>query len=119
MATLPKTALQRAAATYNAQAVLDTFKHTRPHATPAELMIALTTDHMFRIPAVRLLEARLAADPAAQNWMYWFCWKSRAFEGRLGATHALEIPFAFDNLDKAGVDIFLRARANGHSTWPM
>lgn len=39
--------------------------------------------------------------------MYWFCWSSRAFEGRLGATHALEIPFAFDNLDKAGVDIFL------------
>ena len=28
-------------------------------------------------------------------------------EGRLRATHALEIPFAFDNLDKPGVDIFL------------
>ena len=39
--------------------------------------------------------------------MYWFCWPSRAFEGRLGATHALEIPFAFDNLDKAGVDVFI------------
>jgi len=70
-------------------------------------MIALTTDHMFRIPAIRLVEARINADPASRNWMYWFCWKSRAFEGRLGATHALEIPFAFDNLDKPGVDVFI------------
>jgi para-nitrobenzyl esterase len=70
-------------------------------------MIAMTTDHMFRIPAVRLLEARLEADQPSQNWLYQFCWKSRAFEGRLGATHSLEIPFAFDNLDKGGVDIFI------------
>jgi carboxylesterase type B len=27
--------------------------------------------------------------------------------GRLKATHSLEIPFAFDNLDKSGVDFFL------------
>ena len=39
--------------------------------------------------------------------MYLFDWKSRAFEGRLGATHALEIPFAFNNLDRAGVDVFI------------
>jgi len=41
------------------------------------------------------------------TWMYRFDWESRAFEGRLGATHALEIPFAFDNLDRAGVDVFI------------
>ena len=65
--------LARAAATYGAEALLKTYRHTRPHATPADLMIALTTDHMFRIPAVRLVEARLAADAASDNWMYWFC----------------------------------------------
>jgi para-nitrobenzyl esterase len=100
-------ALHRAAVAYGAESALATYRHTRPNAKAADLMIALTTDHMFRIPAVRLLEARLGADPSADHWMYWFCWKSRAFEGRLGATHALEIPFVFDNLDKAGVDIFL------------
>ncbi len=99
--------LERAAAAYGAESVLATYRRTRPHATADELMIAVTTDHMFRIPAIRLVEARLKADPASRSWMYWFCWKSRAFEGRLGATHALEIPFAFDNLDKPGVDIFL------------
>ena len=39
--------------------------------------------------------------------MYLFSWESRAFGGRLRATHALEIPFAFNNLERAGVDLFL------------
>ncbi|MFM8355337.1 MAG: hypothetical protein ACKOBM_10590, partial [Gammaproteobacteria bacterium] len=42
-----------------------------------------------------------------RNWLYWFTWPSRAFGGRLGATHALEIPFAFNNLDRSGVDVFI------------
>ncbi|HEY5647552.1 MAG TPA: carboxylesterase family protein, partial [Pseudomonadales bacterium] len=99
--------LERHAAAYDALPVLDVYRRTRPGASAEALMIAMTTDHMFRIPAIRMLEARLAHDPASRNWSYLFCWKSRAFEGRLGATHALEIPFAFDNLDKPGVDIFL------------
>jgi para-nitrobenzyl esterase len=99
--------LQRAAASYGADQVLDVYRQTRPNATIEELMIAMTTDHMFRIPAIRLVEARLQADPSSRNWMYLFCWKSRAFEGRLGATHSLEIPFAFDNLDKGGVEVFI------------
>ena len=99
--------VERYAALYGAGAALDVYRSTRPGISPEGLLIALTTDHMFRIPAVRMLETRLQADPASRNWLYLFCWRSRAFEGRLGATHALEIPFAFDNLDKAGVDIFL------------
>ena len=39
--------------------------------------------------------------------MYLFAWESRAFNGKLKATHALEIPFVFDNLDRGGVNIFL------------
>ena len=41
------------------------------------------------------------------RFMYQFNWRSRAMDGALGATHSLEIPFAFDNLDQAGVDFFL------------
>jgi para-nitrobenzyl esterase len=85
--------------------MLETYRRARPDASPAELVIALTTDHMFRIPAIRLAEAR-DAHPAG-TWMYLFAWESRAFRGRLKATHALEIPFVFDNLDRAGVDVFL------------
>jgi para-nitrobenzyl esterase len=85
--------------------LLETYRRARPDASPGELVIALTTDHLFRIPAIRLAEAR-DAHPA-RTWMYLFAWESRAFGGRLKATHALEIPFVFDNLDRGGVDVFL------------
>jgi para-nitrobenzyl esterase len=102
------TRLQRMTDRYGAASTLPVYRRLRPTASPAQLLTAFTTDHMFRIPAIRLLEARETASAgAARHWMYWFCWESRAFGGRLGATHALEIPFAFDNLDRAGVDLFL------------
>jgi para-nitrobenzyl esterase len=81
------------------------YRATRPDASASDILTAITTDHMFRIPAIRLAEARAAH--GAKTWMYLFAWESRAFNGRLKATHALEIPFAFDNLDKTGVDVFL------------
>ena len=39
--------------------------------------------------------------------MYWFTWASPAFGGILGSCHALDIPFAFDNLDAPGADFLL------------
>jgi para-nitrobenzyl esterase len=100
--------LERFAERYGGTATLPVYRRNRPHASPEDLWIAFTTDHMFRVPAVRMLEARqLASSGAAAQWLYWFCWESRAFSGRLGATHALEIPFVFNNLDRAGVDVFL------------
>ena len=36
--------------------------------------------------------------------MYEFAWRSPKFEGKLGACHALEIPFVFDTLDKEGYE---------------
>ncbi len=96
---------ERIATGLGAHAVLNTYRQQRPHASLEELLIAVTTDHMFRIPAIRLAEAR--AGHTNDTWMYLFNWASRAFDGRLKATHALEIPFAFDNLDRAGVDIFI------------
>ena len=81
-------------------ALLATYRRMRPGATDAELMTAITTDHMFRIPAIRLAEAR-----GGDTWLYQFNWRSRV--AHLGATHALEIPFAFDNLHQAGVAAFI------------
>ncbi len=76
-----------------------------PTATAGQLALAISTDHTFRIPAIRLGEARSGAD--APTWMYEFDWKSRAFGGALGACHALEIPFVFATLEAPGVDLFL------------
>jgi para-nitrobenzyl esterase len=86
------------------ESLLSAYRAEKPEAGLDDLMIAITTDHSFRIPAIRLAEAREAG---GNTWMYEFCWNSRAMGGRLKATHSLEIPFAFDNLDKSGVDFFL------------
>ena len=96
--------LERRALGMGDQHLLQRYRDARPHDSAADLMTAISTDFMFRIPAIRLLEAR---PYTSRNWLYQFNWESRAFDGNLKATHALEIPFAFDNLDQAGVDNFI------------
>ena len=81
--------------------LLSTYRANLPSATPGELLIAVLTDWFFRIPAVRIAEAR--SDVAAGTFVYEFGWPSPRFDGRLGACHALEIGFTFDNVaDPAG-----------------
>ncbi len=75
-------------ATYRAAAGAD--------ASPGEVLAAVSTDWLFRIPAIRMAEARAAAPGA--TYMYEFSWRSPQCNGRLGACHALEIAFVFDNL---------------------
>ncbi len=84
---------------------LDVYRRSRPDATTDELWVALMTDIVFRIPAIRLAEAQVAHQP--DTWMYRFSHRSPAFDGRLGACHAIEIPFVFDNLARGGVEAFV------------
>jgi para-nitrobenzyl esterase len=51
------------------------------------------TDLCFRYPAMRLAEAHCKA--GGETYMYLFDFKSPAFGGCLGASHAIEIPFIF------------------------
>ena len=64
--------------------------------TPAEIFTAIFGDLMFRMPAVRLVEAQQANQQPAYNYL--FTWKSPAMGGVLGACHGLEISFVFGNL---------------------
>ena len=89
----------------DADAALAVYRSEWPAASPDELLIALMTDRVFRIPAIRLAEAM--SENGGTAYQYLFTWESRAFGGRLKATHALEIPFVFNNLARAGVDVFL------------
>ena len=70
----------------------------------ADVRGAIETDRMFRIPAVRLAEAQVGSDTPV--WMYRFDWPTPIMGGRLGACHAIEIPFVFDNLDAPGAPEF-------------
>ena len=80
------------------------YREVHPDATPGELMVAAMTDWFFKIPALRVAEARLAH--GADTHVYEFGWRSPQFDGRLGACHALEVAFVFDNIDDpAGVPL--------------
>ncbi|WP_406142613.1 carboxylesterase/lipase family protein [Streptomyces sp. NBC_01089] len=71
---------------------LDVYRTGRPQAGPGELFDALVTDWFYRIPALRLAEA------VPGSHVYEFAWRSPQFGGRLGACHASELGFVFDNL---------------------
>lgn len=75
----------------------------QPAASPLQKWTSMLTDKTFWIPSVRLSEAQIAHAPV---WMYRFDWASPVFDGKLGSCHALEIPFVWNNLDKAGVTNF-------------
>ena len=81
----------------DAEVVGATYRAAQQDATPGEMLIAAMTDWFFRMPAIRVAEARLAN--GADTYVYEFGWPSPQFGGRLGACHALEIAFVFDNLD--------------------
>ncbi len=80
---------------------VEVYRSSRPGASPDQLWVAIGTDVVFRIPAVRMAEA---AGEYARTWMYWFTHASPQFGGVLGSCHAIEIPFVFDNLDRGGVE---------------
>ncbi len=84
--------------------VIATYKQTRPNVSASELWGVLSTDHVFRIPATRLAERQSSLGNAV--YMYRFDWATPVFGGQLGACHALEIPFVFNNLDAAGSEMF-------------
>ncbi|ULP44640.2 carboxylesterase family protein [Mycobacterium lentiflavum] len=69
-----------------------------PEASPGDLLAAVQTDWWCRIPAIRLADAHVG--PGAATYMYEFGWPSTAFDGLLGACHALEVAFVFDILGK-------------------
>ena len=85
--------------------VRDAYSAGRPGATPDDLWNAVLTDATFRIPAIRLVEARAAA--SSPTWQYLFTWATPAFGGVVKSCHALEIPFVFGVLDNHGAELFL------------
>lgn len=84
---------------------IEAVRKDRGEISAGEIAVAISTDHMFRIPAIQMAEAR--QKHGGKSWMYEFDWKSQAFNGALGACHALEIPFAFGTLDAKGTELFL------------
>ncbi|MFE1363113.1 carboxylesterase/lipase family protein [Streptomyces anulatus] len=70
------------------------YRANRPDATPGEILGALATDLLLRVPLNRLADARTHAPGA--TYVYEFGWPTPV--QRLGACHALELGFVFDTL---------------------
>ncbi|MGH9228554.1 MAG: carboxylesterase/lipase family protein [Acidimicrobiales bacterium] len=100
--------LRRLARVVGADRVDDTlavYRDAHPTADLDGLFCAVMTDWVFRMPAVRVAEAQAAHAPRVS--MYRFDYPSTAFGGVLGACHAVDVPFAFANLDRRGVELML------------
>jgi para-nitrobenzyl esterase len=85
--------------------LLAAYEERMRDATPVDRWLALLTDLVFRIPAIRLAEA--VGERGGEAHMYLFAERSDAFDGLLGSCHALDLPFAWDNVDAPGTEIMV------------
>ncbi|MBV8950113.1 MAG: carboxylesterase/lipase family protein, partial [Actinobacteria bacterium] len=76
--------------------VSNVYRLARPRADPLDLAVAVAGDAMIGIPAVRLAEAKSIRGDAV--WLERFAWRTPVLDGALGACHALDLPFLFDDL---------------------
>ncbi len=87
-----------------AQRMVDAYLREGKEWTAADLFTAIETDRLFRLPAVRLAEAQHAH--CDQVYMYLLTWESPALDGKLGACHAIDLPFVFGTLETPGMEGF-------------
>jgi para-nitrobenzyl esterase len=74
------------------------YRERRPGASPGEVLSAVLTDFVYRVPALRLAEARPAG--AAPTWLARFDGIDVTANGGLGSCHSSEIPFVFGTSDR-------------------
>jgi para-nitrobenzyl esterase len=78
--------------------VVETYRRLYPGASPADRLIATTTDCNFRIRSLTLAQRR-SAKATAPVWMYAFEWETPVLGGKMKAPHAMDVPFTFDTID--------------------
>jgi para-nitrobenzyl esterase len=66
-------------------------------AANTELHSAIVSDALFGNGTRRMATAQ-ATTRGARTFLYEFTWRSNALDGRLGATHVIELPFVFDRV---------------------
>ena len=76
---------------------LAVYSGNRPSGSAGDVLAAVITDWFFRVPAIRVAEARSGSGPR-RTWMYRFDYPSPAANNGLGSCHGAEIPFVFDTL---------------------
>jgi para-nitrobenzyl esterase len=99
----PEAALEAFAARLAADpdALLARLRDDEPQASPGRLAAQAITEVAFHAPTRALLD-RHASLGTRSTYAYRFTWRSGALGGRLGAGHAVDLPFVFDTLGTPG-----------------
>lgn len=79
--------------------ILSVYRRERPDATPWDLYIGIRSEGM-RLRSIQLADRKVAAG-GAPVYLYLFTFESNALGGLFKSSHALEIPFVFNNPDIA------------------
>jgi para-nitrobenzyl esterase len=91
----------------NADVVFDTYRKSRPDASAPDLYIAISTARMIGLGAITIAE-RKYAQHGAPVYMYIFTHESDMLipgtQHKIGAAHALEIPYKFNLVRPAPQD---------------
>lgn len=86
----------------NSERILATYRKSRPNASPADLYVAIATARAFWLGSIEIAEKKYE-QKAAPVYMYMFVHGSNftipGTNHQLGAAHATEIWYKFDNVD--------------------
>ncbi|MFF5924022.1 carboxylesterase/lipase family protein [Streptomyces flavochromogenes] len=74
------------------------YRDAFPTADPDGLYELVHSDWLFRMPSLRLAEARAAA--GGRTHVYELTWAAPGMGGAFGACHGLDVPLVFGNLDR-------------------
>ena len=85
--------------------VYESARHARGDSvSDRELLDAIITDWIFRIPITRLADTRSKLSP--RTYLYEFDWPSPFAGGALGACHGIELPFVFGTVHDPIIGLF-------------
>jgi para-nitrobenzyl esterase len=83
----------------NANEVFDTYRKSRPDASPTDLYIAISTARMIGLGSITIAERKFAQH-GAPVYAYIFTYESQRIvpgtQHKVGAAHAMEIAYKFD-----------------------
>jgi len=100
--------VQRVVEGRGAQSLVEAYREaraTRGEGTePRDLLTAITTDFVFRLPSLALATAAHKHRPS--TYAYLFTWESPFLGGIFGSSHGLEIPFVFGSVEDDSVGAF-------------
>ena len=78
-----------------AEAIWSLYNTCYPDYNPSQIVAAVDTDTHFRLHMWNMLKSR--PTELTNTWSYMFTWASPLYDGALGSSHGMDIPFVFNN----------------------